>query len=85
MLTAKKTVVSKQIIDAFAATYCCVAETWAQFGGGHGGRVPPTFSYRGDIICHVPPTFFSLGFAFGEVSNIKVMKVMFVTFRMKRF
>jgi len=31
--------------------------TWAQFGGGHGGRVPPTFSDGGDIICHDPPLF----------------------------
>jgi len=23
----------------------------------HGGRVPPTFSDEGDIICHVPPLF----------------------------
>ena len=39
--------------------------------------MPPTFSDREDIICHVPPTFLSLGFVFGEVSEIKVM---FVTF-----
>jgi len=31
-------------------------QTWAQFGGGHGGRVPHFFS-RWDIICHVPPLF----------------------------
>ena len=53
---------------------------WAQFGGGQGGRVPPTFSDGGDIICHVPPTFFSLGFVFGEVSKVKVI---FVTFSCK--
>jgi len=31
---------------------------------------------------HVPPTFFFLGFVFGEVSKIKVM---FVTFCVKSF
>jgi len=31
---------------------------WAQFGGGHGRRVPHFFGW-GDIICHVP-TLFSL-------------------------
>jgi len=40
---------------------------WAQFGGG---RVSLTFSDGGNIICHVPH-FFSLGFAFREVSKIK--------------
>jgi len=54
-------------------------EPWVQFGGG---RVPPTFSDGGDIVCHVPPTFFSLGFVVGEVSKIKVM---FVTFCVKSF
>ena len=43
-------------------------QSWAQFGGGHGGCVLPTF--------------FSLGFIFGEVSKIKVM---FVTFCLKSF
>ena len=52
---------------------------WAQFGGGHGD-VSPHFFKRGDIICHVHPTFFSLGFVFGEVSKITVM---FVTFCVK--
>ena len=55
--------------------------TWAQFGGDTG-MCPPTFPDAGDIICHVPPTFFSLGFVFGEVSKIKVM---FVTFCVKSF
>jgi len=55
---------------------------WAQFGGGHGRRVPLTFSDRGNIICHVLPTCFCLGFVFGEVSKIKVM---FVTFCEKSF
>jgi len=54
---------------------------WAQFGGGHGGRVPHFFRW-GDIICHVLPTFFSLDFVFGEVSKIKVM---LVTFCVKSF
>ena len=31
--------------------------SWAQFGGGHGGRVPHTFSDGGGIICHVPHVF----------------------------
>ena len=30
-----------------------LASTWAQYGGGHGGRVPHFFR-GGDIICHVP-------------------------------
>ena len=43
---------------------------------GNTGSCPPTFSVGGyNMPC--PPTFFSLGFAFGEVSKIKVM---FVTF-----
>jgi len=46
-------------------------QPWAQFGGGHGGYNRPW-----------PPTFFSLGFVFGEVSKIKVM---FVTFCVKNF
>jgi len=45
------------------------------------GDVPPTFSGGGyDVPC--PPTFFSLGFVFGEVSKIKVM---LATFFVKRF
>ena len=48
--------------------------TWAQFGGGHGGRVPPLFQTGGhNMPC--PPTFFSIGFLFGEVSKINVMFV----------
>ena len=46
------------------------------------GDVSPHFFRRGDIKCHVRPTFFSLGFVFGEVSKIKVM---FVTFCVKSF
>jgi len=30
------------------------------------------FVRRGNILCFVPPTFFSLGVAFGDVSKIKV-------------
>jgi len=30
---------------------------WAQLGRGHGGRVPPTFSDSGNVICHVPSHF----------------------------
>jgi len=45
-----------------------VLSPWAQFGGGLGGRVAPTFSDGRDIICHVPSAFLSLGFAFGEIS-----------------
>jgi len=56
-------------------------EPWAQFGGGHGGRVSPPFKTGGhNMPC--PPTFFSLGFVFAEVSKIKVM---FVTFCEKSF
>jgi len=39
------------------------------------GDVSPHFFRRGDIICHVPPAFFSLSFVFGEV--------LFVTFCVK--
>jgi len=56
-------------------------QSWAQFGGGHGGRVPP-FLRRGGHNVPCPPHVFSLGFVFGEVSKIKVI---FVTFCMKRF
>ena len=43
---------------------------WAQFGGGHGGRVPPLFQTGGhNMPCS--PTFLSLGF-FGEVLKIKM-------------
>jgi len=45
--------------------------------GDTGDVSPPLFQTGGGIICHVPPTFFSLGFVFGEVSKIKVMFVMF--------
>jgi len=31
---------------------------WAQLGGGHEGRVSPTFSESGDIFCHVAHIFF---------------------------
>jgi len=50
---------------------------WAQFGGEH-----PLCQTGGDIKCLVLPLSFSLGFAFGEVSKIKVI---FVTFCMKSF
>ena len=33
-------------------------QTWAKLGGGHGGRVPPTFPDVREIICHVPPYFY---------------------------
>jgi len=33
-----------------------VFNPWAQFGGGHGERLPHFFRW-GDIICDVPPTF----------------------------
>jgi len=42
------------------------------------GTCPTHFFRREDIICHVPPTFLSLGFVFGEVSKIKVMFVAFL-------
>jgi len=41
---------------------CFYFHAWAQFGRGHGGRVP---------------SLFSLSFVFGEVSKIKVMFVTF--------
>jgi len=53
---------------------------WAQFGGGHGRRVPPLFRVGGhNMPC--PPTFFSLGFVFGGDSKIK----MFVMFCVKSY
>jgi len=39
-------------VNHVASTYA-----WAQFGGGHWGRVTPTFSGGRDIICDVPPLF----------------------------
>jgi len=47
---------------------------------GTRGTCPPHFFRLGDIIRYVPPTFFSLGFAFGEVAKIKVT---FVTFHVR--
>jgi len=37
--------------------YKLAPDAWAQLGGGHGGRVPSTFSDSGDIICRVPHIF----------------------------
>jgi len=54
-----------------------VQQPWAQFGGG--GTWPPQ---TGGHNMPCPPTFFSLAFAFGEVSKIRVM---FVTFCVKSF
>jgi len=54
---------------------------WTQFVGGHVGLAPHFFRQGGhNMPC--PPTFFKLGFVFGEVSKIKVM---FVTFCVKSF
>ena len=55
----------------------CMGAIW----WGHGGRVPPLFQV-GEYDMPCPPTFFSLGFVFEEVSKIKVM---FVTFCVKSF
>jgi len=44
---------------------------------GDTGDVLPHFFRRGGHNMSSPPTFFALGFVFGEVSKIKVM---FVTF-----
>jgi len=49
--------------------------------GDTGGRVPPLFQVGGDNM-PCPPTFFSLGFVYGEVSKIKLM---LVTFCVKSF
>ena len=54
---------------------------WAQFGGGHGDVSPPLFQMGGhNMLC--PPTFYFLAFVFREISKIKVL---FVTFYVKRF
>jgi len=45
-------------------------DAWAHLVGDTGDVSSPLFR-TGVIICHVPPTFFSLGFVFGEVSKIK--------------
>ena len=42
--------------------------------------MPPSLFHMGGIICYVPPTFFSLGFVFGEVAKIKMT---FVTFHVR--
>jgi len=44
---------------------------------GDTGDVPPHFFRLGGHNMPCPPTFFSLGFVFGEVSKIKFMFVMF--------
>ena len=49
---------------------------WAQLGGGH----VPHFFRRGGHNMLCPPTFFSLGFVFGEVTKIKMT---FVTFHVR--
>jgi len=48
----------------------------AQFGGGHGERVPPTF-LDGRIWYAMSPHFYLLGLVFGEVSKLHVTFVMF--------
>jgi len=48
---------------------------------GDPGEVSPHFFRRGGIICHVTPTFFSLGFGLGEDSKIKL----FVMFCVKSY
>jgi len=49
---------------------------------GTRGTCPPTFPDGAGHNMPCPPTFFSLGFVFGEVSKIKVV---FVTFYLKGF
>ena len=49
---------------------------------GTRGTCPPHLFRRGGHNMPCPPTFFSLGFVFGEVSKIKVM---FVAFCVKSF
>jgi len=46
---------------------------WVQFGGGYWGRFPNTFSDWGDIICHVPPTFFLFRFCKGFKNKSDVL------------
>ena len=62
--------------DRYRLLLVHAAYTWAQFGGGHGGVSPSLFQTGGhNMSC--PPTLFSLGLVFGEVSKIKVMCVTF--------
>ena len=50
--------------------------------GDTGDVSPPLFQTGGGHNMPCPPTFFSLGFVFGEISKIEVM---FVTFCVKSF
>jgi len=61
----------------YIANHISVIHAWAQFGGGHRGRVPPLFQ-TGVHNMPCPPTFFSLGFVVGKVLKIKVMFTRFV-------
>ena len=54
-----------------------VKQTMGAMKWGTRGTCPLTFSDGRDIICYVPPTFFSLGLIFGEVAKIKMTFVMF--------
>jgi len=42
---------------AFAESYRLLRMTMGAIWWGTRGTFPPTFSYGGDIICHVPPLF----------------------------
>ena len=62
--------------------YRCTLVPMGAIWWGTRGTCPPHFFKRGGHIMPCPPTVFSLGFVFGEVSKIKVM---FVTFCVKSF
>jgi len=52
----------------YTTPYLSMGAIWWGTGG-----VSTHFFRRGDIICHVLPTFLSLGFVFGEVLKIKAV------------
>jgi len=64
------------------ACFVSIDQNMGAIWWGTQGDVSPHFFRWGEIICHVPPTFFSLGFVYGEVSKIKLM---LVTFCVKSF
>jgi len=52
--STQRVLIPRRPAPSFKATKTLRVPAWAQLGGGHRGRVPPTFSDSGDVICHVP-------------------------------